>query len=78
MLREKHASIRPLPLSSTRREAVITEIIVGVWALARDATIREETLYWPEGIPVHQRPICETGGERPHKMKSPQTPFLTT
>src|ERR1039458_5201254 len=22
--------------------------------------------------------LAETGGERPHKMKSPQTPFLTT
>ena len=32
----------------------------------------------PKVYPWTSGQLGETGGERPHKMKSPQTPFLTT
>jgi len=41
--------------------------------------VREVTFALPQKVYLcTSDQSAETGGERPHKMKSPQTPFLTT
>ncbi len=58
---------------------LITEVILG-FLLAHENSVRNNgTMEAFQNVYLcTSDQLAETGGERPHKMKSPQRPFLTT